>query len=55
MNHLRHLPRLGHEIAAYVLRSGRWWTPVLILLLALAIGAAATASSVVPVSVYVLF
>jgi hypothetical protein len=39
----------------FCLRSGAWWFPIAMVLLALAVAAAVTAQVVVPKTVYVLF
>ena len=52
---VRHVLAMGGNVARQALRSGNWWLPIVITLLALAAVVAATAKVVVPTSVYVLF
>ena len=47
--------RLVRAVFVHAWRSGRWWTPAVVLLLALTAGVVVTVSHVVPVSIYVLF
>lgn len=55
MKHLRYVPRLGADLVAYAVKTGRWWTALVFVALAVTAGVAATASSAVPVTIYVLF
>ena len=47
--------RFVRDQCAYCLRSGAWWVPAVIVLLAVAAVLAATAQVVVPHAVYVMF
>jgi hypothetical protein len=42
-------------LVVYCLRTGRWWMPLLLALLPLAVLLAATAKVAVPTTMYVLF
>ena len=52
---LRHAAILLADIVLHAARSGRWWLPVVIIVLAVATIVAVTAKVVVPTTVYVLF
>jgi len=52
---LRHALGLGRELATYTMRSGRWWVPVVLVVLSAATIVAVTTKAVVPVAVYALF
>lgn len=52
---LRHVARNGRDLLSYALRTGRWWLPAVVLTLALAAIAAATAKVVVPTATYAFF
>ena len=43
------------DLVWYTLRSGRWWVPLLLIVLALVVALAAAAQTVVPTAVYTLF
>ena len=51
----RHVLAMSGNVLRQAIRSGNWWLPIVIALLALAAIVAATAKVVVPTTVYVLF
>lgn len=51
----RHGIRLLAQFALLGLRTGRWWFPVLVLLLGLGAALSVTAKVVVPTATYVMF
>ena len=55
MIYLRHGGRLLGELLLLAWRSGRWWVPVVTVVLGVAVVAALTAKAVVGPTVYVLF
>ena len=52
---VRHAGTFAADLSRYTLRTGRWWFPVVLLLLAAGAFVALTAKVVVPTAVYVLF
>ena len=52
---VRHLGRMATDLARYGTRTGRWWHPVLFLVLMVGAIAVLTAKAAVPVVVYTLF
>ena len=52
---VRHAGTFAADLSRYTLRTGRWWFPVVVLLLAVGAVVALTAKVVVPTVVYVLF
>jgi hypothetical protein len=52
---VRHLARQGIDLVAYGARTGRWWFPMVLLLLAVGAVLAITAKAVIPSATYVLF
>jgi len=52
---VRNVVSMAVNLLRQAVRSGNWWLPIVIALLAIAAVAAATAKVVVPTTVYVLF
>ncbi|MFN8016892.1 MAG: DUF5989 family protein [Acidimicrobiales bacterium] len=52
---IRHIGRAVRDLAAYVVRTGRWWMPLLLILLAITSVVVTAAKVVVPTVVYTLF
>jgi hypothetical protein len=52
---LRHAWRFAADLGTFVVRSGRWWIALLIVVLVVAVVLSATAKAVVPVVTYTLF
>ncbi|QXC62426.1 hypothetical protein KSP35_06390 [Aquihabitans sp. G128] len=52
---IRHAGRFLVDLGAFAVRSGRWWIPVLILVLVVATALSSTAHVAVPVVTYTLF
>ncbi|MCU1498068.1 MAG: hypothetical protein JWM47_2021 [Acidimicrobiales bacterium] len=52
---LRHLGLAVRELVVYVLHTGKWWLPVLIVVLAVTATVVTAAKVVVPTVVYTLF
>ena len=52
---VRNLGSMAIDVVRHAVRSGNWWLPIVIVLLAVAAVVAATAKVVVPTTVYVLF
>ncbi len=52
---VRHGMRLAKQLGLFGARSGLWWVPVMVPLLAIAAVAIATAKAAVPVALYVFF
>lgn len=52
---LRHAGRTAVDLVLYAVRSGRWWMPVLLIVIIVASLVAATAKVVVPTAMYTLF
>ena len=52
---VRHAGTFAADLSRYTLRTGRWWFPVVLVLLAVGAVVALTAKVVVPTAVYVLF
>lgn len=52
---VRNVAIMVANVLRQAVRSGNWWLPIVIALLALAAVVAATAKVVVPTTVYVLF
>lgn len=52
---LRGAAQGGRDLALYAVRTGRWWMPVLLLVLAGVVLLAAATQTVVPTAVYTLF
>lgn len=52
---VRSIGSMASNIVRQAIRSGNWWLPVVIVLLAVTALVAATAKVVVPTAVYVLF
>lgn len=50
-----HTRRLVGDLGVYALRTGRWWMPVVVLLLVVTALVVVTAKVVVPTAVYTLF
>ena len=51
----RHAARMGGELLRFGVRTGLWWVPVMIPVLAIAALVIAAAHAVVPTVVYVFF
>ena len=51
----RHAARLVRQLLVLGVRTGRWWFPVLLVLLGLGAVLALTAKVVVPTATYVMF
>ena len=52
---VRHAGRFLADQVRYAVRTGAWWIPLALVILGLGIALAATAQTVVPHAVYVLF
>ena len=52
---VRHAVRMGADLVAFGVRTGRWWFPIALVLLAVGALLAFTAKVVVPSATYVLF
>jgi hypothetical protein len=52
---VRHVARMGAQLVRYGVRSGRWWMPLMVPVLAAAAVAVVAAKTVVPTVVYVFF
>lgn len=52
---LRHLSRFTLDLALYALRTGRWWMPLVTVLLVVVAVVVAATKVVVPTAVYTLF
>jgi hypothetical protein len=52
---VRHAASLLRDLCLYAIRSGRWWVPLVIVVLVVASVLVATAKAVVPVATYTLF
>ena len=52
---VRHLGRFVGDLGSYAVRSGRWWVPVVTVLLVVAALVVTAAKVVVPTVVYTLF
>lgn len=52
---IRHSLRFTADLALFVLRSGRWWLPVLVVAFLVAAVAMSTTQAVLPVVAYTLF
>lgn len=55
MSRRREARRLAVDVVLHAVRSGQWWTPIVVLALVVAVGVAAATAHVIPVSIYVLF
>jgi hypothetical protein len=51
----KHLWRFTCDLTRYTLRTGRWWFPLAIVILAVGAAVAAVVKAAVPTAVYVLF
>lgn len=47
--------RLASDLVLYAIRSGRWWMPIVMLVLIVGAAAATTATAVLPTAMYTLF
>jgi hypothetical protein len=52
---LRHLWRMVTDLFTYSVRTGRWWLPVVVVMLAVAAALVAFVKVAVPTAVYVFF
>lgn len=52
---VRHIGRLVRDLVLYTVRTGRWWFPALIVVLAVTAVVVTAAKVVVPTVVYTLF
>lgn len=52
---VRHTLRMGRDLVRFGWRTGLWWLPVLVPVLAVAAIAIAAAKAAVPVALYVFF
>ncbi|WP_426574215.1 DUF5989 family protein [Aquihabitans sp. McL0605] len=52
---VRHAGRFVTDLWLHAARSGRWWVPVVIVMIMVATVVAATAKVVVPTAMYTLF
>ena len=52
---VRHVALTIRDLVMYVLRTGKWWLPVLIVVLAITATVVTVAKVVVPTVVYTLF
>lgn len=55
VDRIRGVGRLVSDLGWYVVRTGRWWVPLLIVAMAVAAVIALVVKAAVPTAVYVLF
>lgn len=55
MSWVRAVTGMVRDLGAYVVRTGRWWIPLVIVLLSVTAIVVATTKVVVPTAVYVFF